>query len=198
MLAITAGVTGLALAAPPDGHSDGDPLAIVIGLSLLGAAAIVPLAVARGRHRTAALVAVSAGLAYAWVGFSTQFLSDAVPAEAWVVVGVWLAATIIAAIIGLISEMTALQERSAIRVFPIVLVVQIVVAVLLAPLLAGEGFDGGALTAVTSVVSLVAVAAGAGALASTSAVDAAVTRTSRPRAAAAAHRLARNPLHRRG
>ena len=120
------------------------------------------------------------------------------PAEAWVVVGVWLAATIIAAIIGLISEMTALQERSAIRVFPIVLVVQIVVAVLLAPLLAGEGFDGGAFTAVTSVVSLVAVAAGAGALASTSAVDAAVTRTSRPRAAAAAHRLARNPLHRRG
>src|SRR3954453_1112499 len=70
--------------------------------------------------------------------------------------------------------MTALQGRSAIRVFPVVLVVQIVVAVLLAPLLAGESWSPDPLVVVVLVVSLVVVAFATRALAGAGAVGRAV------------------------
>jgi hypothetical protein len=106
------------------------------------------------------IVAVSAGLAYAWTGFSTKFLADGVSSGGWVVGAIWLAATAGAAVVGLVSEMTALQDRPAIRVFPVVLVVQIVVAVMLAPLLAGESWNPDPLSLVLLCVSLVALATG--------------------------------------
>lgn len=175
VLAITVGVTGLAVAAPPQAEGDGSPLAVSLGLALVGAGALVPLLLGRRREVGAALVALGAGLSYAWVGFSTKFVSDALPSEAWLVAAMWLLGTVTAALIGLLSEMTALQRRSATRVFPIVLVVQIVAAVLLAPLLAGEALTGGALAVVATGASLAMVGVGTAALASTRAVGAAIS-----------------------
>ncbi len=101
--------------------------------------AVVALApyLLRGR-KLPMLVVLSAGLAYACSGFMTKFVADAF-SEGHILPGLaWLGGTAVAALIGLTSEMTALQKRSAIRVFPGVLVIQIVLAVLCAPLLAGE------------------------------------------------------------
>jgi drug/metabolite transporter (DMT)-like permease len=168
-LAIVLGVAGLVLVAPPqtDGHAD--RLTLGIGMAVLGLVALAPYAL-RGHHRFDAFVFFSAGLAYAWTGFSTKFLTDAVSSGAWIVAALWMAATVVAGGAGLLSEMTALQCRSAIRVFPVVLVVQIVVAVLLAPLLAGESWSPDALVIVALVASLVLVSAGTRVLAGAQAV----------------------------
>ncbi|MEA2170649.1 MAG: hypothetical protein QOF76_3949, partial [Solirubrobacteraceae bacterium] len=82
-----------------------------------------------------------------------------------------LLATAGAAAIGVLSEMTALQTRSAIRVFPIVLVVQIVVAVLLAPLLAGEHWHPNTLNVGVLTASLLGITLGTRLLATTRAVS---------------------------
>ena len=143
--------------------------------TLLGAVAVLPYVVPAARRREHLLVAVGAGLAYAWTGFSTKFAADALTSNAWVAVVIWVAATIAAALFGLLNEMTALQARPATRVFPVVLVVQIVVAVVLAPILAGQGIGGDAtVTLPVAVVSLGIVTTGAGMLARAPAVRAAV------------------------
>jgi len=169
-LTIVVGVAGLVLAAPEQTESHARPLTLGIGMAVLGAVVLAPYAL-RGHSRFAAMVMFSAGLAYAWTGFSTKFLADGLASGAWVVVALWLGATAAAGGIGLLSEMTALQSRSAIRVFPVVLVVQIVVAVLLAPLLAGESWSPDGLVVALLVASLVVVSAGTRALAGAPAVE---------------------------
>jgi drug/metabolite transporter (DMT)-like permease len=170
-LGIVLGVTGLALVSPGQSDSHASHVTLAIGMTALGAVALAPyVLVAKGRE-LGLMVAISAGLAYAWTGFSTKFLADGVSSGGWAIGAVWLAATAGAAGIGLLFEMTALQDRPAIRVFPVVLVVQIVVAVLLAPLLAGEGWSPDPLILIPLGLSLVALATGTRALCGARAVS---------------------------
>jgi hypothetical protein len=69
-----------------------------------------------------------------------------------------------------ISESTALQRFAATRVAPTVLVMQIVIPVVMAPLVGGEGWSNTPLGGAVLVMALVAVALGAGLLASSPAV----------------------------
>jgi drug/metabolite transporter (DMT)-like permease len=184
-LAIVIGVAGLVLVAPQQTEAHAKPLTLSVGMAVLGAIALAPYAL-RGHRRFGAFVVISAGLAYAWTGFSTKFLADSVSSGAWVVAALWLGATAVAGVVGLLSEMTALQSRSAIRVFPVVLVVQIVVAVLLAPLLAGESWSPDALVVAGLVASLVVVSAGTRALAGADAVGAVIGTDEAQRDSAAA------------
>jgi drug/metabolite transporter (DMT)-like permease len=176
-LAIVVGVIGLAGVSPHHSDSHATALPLAIGMTVLGLVALVPYAVCAGGRRLGALVAVGAGLSYAWTGFSTKFLADGFSSGAWVVGVIWLAATAGAALVGLLNEMTALQTRSAIRVFPVVLVVQIVVAVLLAPLLAGERWHPDPLNVGLLCGSLVAIAMGTRLLAGARAVNRVVATT---------------------
>ena len=169
-LAIVIGVIGLAAVSPGQSDSHAAPATLAIGMTVLGVVALIPYAVCAGGTRLGGLVAIGAGIAYAWTGFSTKFLADGFSSGAWVVALIWLGATAGAALVGLLSEMTALQTRSAIRVFPVVLVVQIVVAVLLAPLLAGERWEPSPANVGILVPSLIAVVAGTRMLASGRAV----------------------------
>ena len=74
----------------------------------------------------------------------------------------------------LLNAITALKTRSAIRVFPVVMVVQIVVAVLLAPILAGEDWRPDPILLVVLGLSVAVVAAGTRALSGATAVEAAI------------------------
>ena len=60
--------------------------------------------------------------------------------------------------------MTALQEAAAVRVYPTVLVIQIVVAVLLAPVVLGESWSATPLGGLAIVASLAVVIDGAAGL----------------------------------
>ena len=172
-LAIAIGVGGLVAASPGQSDAQGEPLALAIGMTALAVVALSPF-VLRVRRQVGGLVAVSAGLAYAWTGFGTKFVADGLSSGAWGFSLVWLAATAAAAAVGLVSEMTALQSRSVIRVFPVVLVVQVVVAVVLAPLLAGEGWSPDPLILAALGLSVAVVAAGTRALAGGTSVEAVI------------------------
>lgn len=78
------------------------------------------------------------------------------------------------AVVALIGEMTAFQRAPVTRVFPVILVTQIVVAVGLAPLLGGESWQGTAAAVVGLAASLAVIVAGAASLVGTSAVGAAI------------------------
>jgi len=172
-VAIVGGVFGLVLVSPGQSDAHAQPVVLAVGMTALGAVALAPYAM-RGHHRFGRLVVFSAGLAYAWTGFSTKFLADAVSRGAWLIVLVWLGATVLAGGAGLLSEMTALQRRSVIRVFPVVLVVQIVVSVLLAPLLAGESISPNPLMLATLAISLAVVAFGTHSLTSSRCLESAI------------------------
>jgi drug/metabolite transporter (DMT)-like permease len=159
-ISILVGVAGIAAISPSHSDSHAEPVTLAIGMSALGLFALAPYLAHQWGMRHASTVAAGAGIAYAWTGFSTAFLADGFSSSKYVVAGIWLAATAGAALVGLVSEMTALQAKPAIRVFPIVLVVQIVMAVLLAPLLAGERWDPSPLNLGLLVASLLATAAG--------------------------------------
>src|SRR5687768_6615660 len=169
-LAIVVGVGGLVMGAPAHSSDQAAPLTLSIGLAVLAAAALAPYAMRSTRH-FGVLVMFSAGLAYAWTGLATKFLADEVASGAYGFALLWLAATAMAAGVGLLSEMTALQSKPAIRVFPVVMVVQILVAVLLAPLLAGESWSPDWLVIAGLAVSLGIVAAGTWGLAGAPAVE---------------------------
>jgi drug/metabolite transporter (DMT)-like permease len=169
-LAIVAGVAGLVLGAPSQSDHPAAPLTLTIGLTILGVAALAPYAL-RGHRHFGVLVMFSAGLAYAWTGLATKFLSDELAAGSYGLAALWLAATGVAAGVGLLSEMTALQSKPAIRVFPVVMVVQILVAVLLAPLLAGESWSPDWLVIAGLGLSLAIVSAGTWGLAGAPAVE---------------------------
>ena len=173
VVAIFVGVAGLAFASPKEvesGHAE--PLVIGLALAAFAAAALLPYLL-RGTPPLW-LVVVSAGLAYACSGFLTKFVADAASEPELLTAALWLGATACAAGLGLLSEMTALQERSVIRIFPGVLVIQIVVAVLLAPLLAGETWSSDPLVLAGLGASLAVLAGGTAVLASAGAVVAMV------------------------
>src|SRR5207237_909306 len=77
----------------------------------------------------------------------------------WGAAVAWALVTAPAGAIALLAEMTALQRRAAVQVAPIVFVVQVVVPVLLAPVLAGEHWSstpGGGLVVVLLVGAVAA------------------------------------------
>jgi hypothetical protein len=74
---------------------------------------------------------------------------------------VWALSTLIASIVGLLSEMSALQSRPAIQVAPVVFVTQTLVPVVLAPLLLGERFSDTPFGGVPLTLSLALLIGGA-------------------------------------
>jgi len=161
--AIVLGVTGLALSAP-DRSTDHASLGVLVPtLAVLAVVGLVPYAL-RSHRYLGTFVILSGGIAYAWAGFATSFAGQALMAGRWVVFGLWLGGTVVAALIGLISEMTAFQHAPVTHVFPIMLVVQISITVVFAPLIAGESWATTPFDGVALAVSLGVIALGAGAL----------------------------------
>jgi uncharacterized membrane protein len=156
VFAILAGVALLGLVAPDvsSRHAGGVALACVLGGVAL--VALVPFAFG-GRG---GLTTIGAGAALAWSGLSTKLAADALhQGQAWSVV-LWVAATGLASGIGLLAEMSALQQRAATQVAPVVFVVQVVVPVVAAPVLVSEHWH----QPVAVVAGLLVIVAGALAL----------------------------------
>ena len=172
VLAIALGVVGLAMAGPRGASHEVSGSLLALALGAFAVAVLAPYVLPLRGRRLASLVVLSAGLAYAWCGLSTNLAADALADGNMPATVLWIVSTAAAGGLGLLSEMTALQTRPAIRVFPIVLVVQIVVAVVLAPLLAGESWSATPLNGLALLSALAVVAAGTAALASAPAVSA--------------------------
>lgn len=162
MCGIVLGVVGIALTAPPrtDGHSS-QHLTITLVLAVLAAISLAPYVLRSLLRASAAVTMVGAGLAYAWSGVATKLAADDLALGHPAVAIAWGLSTIAASAVGLLSEMSALQERPAIQVAPVVFVTQTIVPVALAPLLFGERLSDTPFYGVPLVGSLALLTTGA-------------------------------------
>lgn len=163
--AIVLGVVGAALCAPPrsSAHAEWGTLALV--LTALAVTSLLPYLL-RALHRSAASVTmVGAGLAFAWSAVATKLASDDLVRGFVLVAVAWGVSTAGASALGTLSEMSALQQRPAILVAPVVFVTQTAVPVALAPLLFGERFYATPAGGVPLIAALLLLVVGASVLA---------------------------------
>jgi drug/metabolite transporter (DMT)-like permease len=169
---IIASVGVFAWAAPREPGVVERSVGLVVALAILAAVTLAPYAIGLLRHRQfpMLLLVASAGAADGMAAFVAKIVAQDASEGALLAVIAWAALVASVVIVGVISESTALQRFAATRVAPTVLVMQIVIPVVLAPLVGGEGWSDTPLGGAVLVMALVAVAAGAALLASSPAV----------------------------
>jgi drug/metabolite transporter (DMT)-like permease len=162
--AIVVGVGGIAVVAPERTTDHAGAIGLALPLSALALAALAPVALRESRLAAGPAVAIAAGCAFAWTGIAAKLVSDELAAGRGAVALVWLTASGAVALVGLLGEMTALQRMPVTRVAPLVFVTQVVLPVLIAPVVAGEGWGGTPARSASLVAMLALVAAGSVAL----------------------------------
>jgi hypothetical protein len=163
--AIVLGMVGAALFAPPHSSHHAGRLTITIVLVGLGLASLAPYLLSSIGRSRAVVTMIGAGLAFGWSGVATALTADALETGHTATAIAWGLSTAAASGLGVLSEMSALQQRPAIQVAPVVFVTQTVVPVVLAPLVLGERFTATPLGGVPLALSLSLLVAGAAALA---------------------------------
>ena len=158
-------LSGLAVAvavAPP--RSGDHAPAAVLGpvLAVLAALALVPYAVPRLR-RGGLAGACSAGLAFGFGSLVTKLCSDAIVSGQAVAAAGWLVLVLAAAGVGILSEMSAFQQRPVAQVVPTAFAIEALVPLALAPLLVGERWPSSVHAAILAA-ALAVVVSGAVAL----------------------------------
>ena len=169
---IIASVGVFAWAAPREAGEVERGAGLVLALSILAAVTLLPYAIGLLGRRTypMLLLVASAGAADGMAAFVAKIVAQDASEGALLAVVAWAALVAAVVIVGLVSESTALQKFAATRVAPTVLVMQIVIPVVMAPLVGGESWSNTPLGGAVLVMALVTVALGAGLLASSPAV----------------------------
>jgi drug/metabolite transporter (DMT)-like permease len=172
--AIVLGVAGIAWAAPERTTSNAGAVPIAIALVLVTIPVVAPYVV-RGRASAAGTLAVvAAGFGYAWTAIASKLLTDELSAGSLLVAAVWLATAAASEGIALLSEMSALGQRPATRVAPVMFAVQVVVPVVLAPLIFEESWSATPGGGAALVVAILFILAGVVSLAGSKAVGAVI------------------------
>jgi len=169
---MVAGIALLAWAAPPREAEHAGGAGVITAIGILAAIALVPYGLAMLGRSAGLLIAVGAGAAYAIDGLATKFFSDDFSNSAWIGLISWGVIMGLAAGLGTLSEMSALQRRPATQVAPIVLALTTLVPVALAPVLAGETWSGDPWLRVALGASILLIVGGASVLATSPAVGA--------------------------
>ncbi len=172
--AIVLGVAGIALAAPARTTTNAGAVPIAIALLLITIPVVAPYVV-RGRPNAAGTLAVvAAGFGYAWTAIASKLLTDELSTGSLVVAAIWLATAAVSEGVALLSEMSALGQRPATQVTPVMFAVQVVVPVILAPLIFEESWSGTPGGGVVLVAAILVALAGVIALAGSRAVGAVI------------------------
>jgi hypothetical protein len=162
MVVIVVCVAGIALTAPARTTSHTDRLDVTLVLVGLGVLTMTPYILSSFGRRAASITMIGAGLGFAWSGLATKLAADDIHNGHIILAALWIVSTAGASAVGALSEMSALQERPAILVAPVVFVTQTVVPVALGPVLFGETFSstpGGGVPLAFFLAVLVAAAA---------------------------------------
>jgi hypothetical protein len=136
--AIVAGVAGVAWAAPDRTTDHAGTVAIGVALGLVAIPIAAPYLLRGRTARAGFLVVLSAGFGYAWTAIASKLLTDELAAGTLLIAVVWLLTALASEGLALLSEMSALQQRPATRVAPVMFAVQVLVPVILAPLIFEE------------------------------------------------------------
>jgi drug/metabolite transporter (DMT)-like permease len=158
---VIAGVSTIALAAPPESHSYDAGAGLVVALTLLGVITTVPWLVPSVRKQGAFLLVLAAGAADAWAAFASKLITDELHIGRPFAALAWALGAGAAVALGFLCETTALQRRPATKVAPVILVMQIVIPVVLAPIVGGERWQDTPLSGGVIGIGLVLVSIGA-------------------------------------
>jgi drug/metabolite transporter (DMT)-like permease len=177
--AIVAGVAGVAWAAPQRTTEHAGTAATAAALALVAIPVFAPYLLRRQASRIGFLMVLCAGCGYAWTAIASKLLTDELAAGALLVACAWLATAVASEGLALLSEMSALQRRSATHVAPVMFVVQILVPVILAPLIFEERWSTTPLDGAALVAFMAVAVAGTGLLASSKTVGAVLDKAHR-------------------
>jgi drug/metabolite transporter (DMT)-like permease len=162
---IVVGIVILTVAAPKREVTQVDSTAVLIPMAAIALVALIPLVFRRRIGPDSIMVVLAAGFAFALGAFCAKILADAIDRQAWVAAAVVIAVAAAAALVGTLTEQTALQRRQATQVAPLIFTVELLVPVALAVLVVGEDWDRS--SAIGIVAALVLVVGGAATLART-------------------------------
>jgi drug/metabolite transporter (DMT)-like permease len=141
---IAVGIVGLTISAPKRQitNLDAPDIADVwLPLAVLALAAVTPYLLRDWRGAGSRLTVLGAGFAFALSAFCAKLLADSLAKQAW---GALVIVAVIAALggaIGTLSEQSALQQRQATQVAPLIFVIELLVPVGLAVTVVGESWS---------------------------------------------------------
>ena len=142
---LVAGTSLLVALAPPRSNVTGTSFRLVFALAVLATVLVCALLLAAVvRHRRGLMLMLAAGVGFAVASIMTKLLADAFSRSEWVALAIWLASTAAAGSVALIGEMNALQITAASTVSALVLALETIIPVTLAPFLFGEATGGSA------------------------------------------------------
>ncbi|MBV9214314.1 MAG: hypothetical protein JOZ25_11790 [Actinobacteria bacterium] len=168
--AIVVGVVGVTLSAPRNTDAYAGDLRLIVVIGVLALVTAIPYMAGVRSRRAGGLLVASAGAAISASALMSKLITDELARGRIGAALAWGGATALAALAGLLGEMSALQRRTVSRVAPPIFVISTVVPVLAAPFLTGERWGHTPLGGAVIVLSLAAVAAGGAMLGQSKAV----------------------------
>jgi hypothetical protein len=137
---------------------------VAVPLAVIGVAALLAFGAARVRWRgfdAGLLLAIGAGLGYAWVDFADKLLSNEISIARWIPALIWLVAVVGFGALAFLQENSALQYRSPVVVAPVIGALQEPLPVLMAVAGGVELWTGGPARVLALGVGLFLVGGGA-------------------------------------
>jgi drug/metabolite transporter (DMT)-like permease len=159
-VAIVAGVVGMTFSAPKNTDAYNGDWRLITVIGILAVVAAIPYLMSLRSRPPGGLQVASAGAAISASALLSKLVTDELASDDVAAALGWGAATAVAALVGLLSEMSAVQRRPVSRVAPPIFVISTVVPVMFAPFLTGERWGHTPLGGAVIVVSLAAVALG--------------------------------------
>lgn len=158
---LVAGASLLVAVAPPRSEVTGVSSQLVIALAVLAAVLVCALLLAAVlRDRRGLMLMLAAGVGFSIASITTKLLADAFSRREWVALSIWLAGTAAAGGVALIGEMNALQISAVSTVSALVLALETIIPVTLAPILFGEA-NGSSVTSIVLRSAALAMTIGA-------------------------------------
>jgi drug/metabolite transporter (DMT)-like permease len=142
--AIVVGIVGLTVAAPRRRVTNIDAPDIAdlwIPLAALTLAAMAPYLLRNRRGAGSRLTVFGAGFAFALSAFCAKLVADSLAKSAWGALAIAAAIAAFGGVIGTLSEQSALQQRQATQVAPLIFVIELLVPVGLAVTVVGESWS---------------------------------------------------------
>ena len=140
--AIVGGIVILTAAAPRREVAHVSGTEVLLPLLGVAALALAPIALRNVLGSRSIAVVFGAGFAFALSAFAIKLVADALSSSHWGTLVIVLGAAAAGALAGTLSEQTALQQRPATQVAPIIFVVELLVPVALAVSVVGESWSG--------------------------------------------------------
>lgn len=153
---VIVGVVGMAAVAPRRKVADLDSAKVWLSVAALLTASLVPYALPERRGAGSRWTVIGAGLSFALTAFCTKLFADALDKQAWAAMVVVAPIAAAGAVVGTLSEQSALQQRQATQVAPLIFIVELLLPIALGVGVVGESWSRSPVT-ITLSLALVTI-----------------------------------------